>query len=226
MPSRKHVAAIAAIFVAGAVGYLVLRDVRPTAPPRSAGAPPEASESVPPLPAAPFKAERGRPLPPPHVQRFDAAAERTVADQLVKEAQALPPEELARARELLRDALDVDPKNTGALRALARTRLEDEDNAEAEALALRCLEATPGDRECESVRLLAKAREGRVDAEETELCYREHATEYVCVALLTNLRLRQRRLDDVKRLLDEMRDSSRGGRREDHVRGDARRAAG
>lgn len=135
----------------------------------------------------------------------DARAGAALADQLVDDALSLPPEELGRAREALRDALDVDPRSVRALRALATIRLEDEAYDEAGELAARCLALTPDEVECKNVQLMARSRAGKQDPEEIERCYRERPNDFVCVASLANLRIRERRFDEARRLVMEMR---------------------
>jgi Flp pilus assembly protein TadD len=108
-------------------------------------------------------------------------------------------------RELLEDALTVDPKNIRALRTLSRDRLDQEDTDAAIALANRCLVIAPDDQQCRETRRWALAWIGRPEEAEAERCYKERPDDVTCSNGLAWLRIRQGRLAEARALLAEAR---------------------
>ncbi len=131
-------------------------------------------------------------------------AERTkgerLADRFVREALALGPEEAARARDLLEDALTLDPDHLAALRALALRRADDAP-AEAERYAARCLTIAPSDVDCRNARLSTLARGDSA----AEKCVRDDPSNVDCLHVGVGGALRRGDTASAKRWLTLLR---------------------
>jgi hypothetical protein len=94
--------------------------------------------------ASPPRVPAPRPRPPAPAP---AAEDDNGARALIEESRAYDTRDPLRSRQLLRDALAIDPDNVVALRLLTSKLLVDEDHEEARELAERCRQL--GDPDCE-----------------------------------------------------------------------------
>ena len=205
---RVVVLTVGAVMTVLAVGAYGLRRAprRPAA--STSGAPSPSTASRPPAsgPSVTGATPSGTSKRP--VVRAPATAQPaapSVADTLVNEALAVPPDRVAEAKQLLGDALDADPRHVGALQELSRIRLEDEAYDEALALAERCLEAEPTNAKCADLRLMAMGRSGRRDVEASERAYLERPDDFGRVAGLAQARITAGQLTEARALIDKMR---------------------
>ena len=113
--------------------------------------PPDEAEAVEPAAIPPAPPPPEVTPPPPPAAPPPAADPSSDANEKLREARRVESDDPALARKLLREALELDPENPGALETLSLKLLLDENHEEAQSLADRCLKVSAGNRACEQV---------------------------------------------------------------------------
>ena len=119
-----------------------------TPPPAAPELPVEPPPEPDPLPAAPVVTNQDVPSPVAVADVRPSAAEITQLLVLARRVETTDPD---RARQLLRQVLELDPQNEVALERLSKKFLLDEKHSAAKELLDRCLAAHPGSAECTAV---------------------------------------------------------------------------
>ncbi|HMJ09983.1 MAG TPA: hypothetical protein VK524_01190 [Polyangiaceae bacterium] len=166
------------------------RDAPVAGPPDAAAAPPQR----PPAPAS-------APTPEPAWRGASTPADRKLA-----RAHSVELSEPERSRSLLRQALELSPKNERALRMLAAKMLVDEKHAEAAQLSERCLELNPTNYACARVKEDAvKMEAAQLRAiQATEDCLRKDPNALPCLYAKLNFALVRGKVREAQTLAEQV----------------------
>lgn len=145
----------------------------------------------------------------PHRQpaAADAApSDENIVQDKIDESRRIATTDPARSRELLREALELDPDNVPALESLSLKMVSDENQAQARKLAEHCLEVNEDDETCAKVKDFTVERSAKVYKMVGLMrkCIEEEPTNVLCLSSMVEYHVYEGRPDDAKKLSDQI----------------------